>query len=266
MPDLCQDINKKVDDAMATDIADMELKSSEMQLTRSTSGWIWKADRVDEVGKFRVDLYDLDNVFLVTKKRREHLDEDDIKRNKNAYRNAINLMKFGTKKPNPRQDDASSAERPISDGCENGNKEEDNVDESHDENESIVHRESLPPPQPAAVSWQQYLQAEPGNHPTLGREQKCKIVKTAVKASVAMSDEFPLSKQEFLDVLKIVPIKLFKKLEEFVELKLPNGFPVRFDIPIFPFLTARITFEDFAYHEGPIDENLFRVPDDYKQT
>jgi hypothetical protein len=59
-------------------------------------------------------------------------------------------------------------------------------------------------------------------------------------------------------------VKSFKKLEEFVEMKLPDGFPVRLDIPVFPFLTARITFEDFAYHDGPIEESLFKIPQDYE--
>lgn len=250
-PSVCRDVEEKVDEFMATDIMDLELKSSEMQLIPSTSGWIWKANKVGKVGRFSAALYDLNNVFLVTRKRREHLSEDDLKRNKNAYKSAVSVFKYG--------------ERPNQGASNNhADDEGEGTDRSEPDEEEIVHRESLPPPPPTKVTWREYIESEPANHPNLGREQKCKIVKTAVKASVAMSEEFPLSKKEFLDLLSIVPIKMFKKLKEFVEMKLPEGFPVRLDIPVFPFLTARITFEDFAFHDGPIDESLFNIPPDYE--
>ena len=127
----------------------------------------------------------------------------------------------------------------------------------------LAHRPSLPPPPPTNVTWEQYIQAEPGDYPALGREPKLKIMKKPLKASVAMSKDCPITKSEFIDLLSIVPLKLFKKLKEFIELKLPDGFPVRVDIPIFALLMARISFEDFTFIDDPIDMSLFKVPDDY---
>lgn len=44
-----------------------------------------------------------------------------------------------------------------------------------------------------------------------------------------------------LDVLEVVaPVKHISKLREFVEMKLPPGFPVKVDIPILPTITARV--------------------------
>jgi hypothetical protein len=255
-PTVYKDIEDKVDEFMATDIMDLEFKSSEMQLTRSTSGWIWKADKVGKVGRFNAALYDFTNVFLVTRKRREHLSQEDLKRNKLAYRSAVHIFKFGEK---PNQQELQDAQVNSDQGSQ-----DDDDDQNDDEDDRVIHRESLPPPPPTRVTWEEYISSEAGNFPNLGREQKCKVVKTAVKASVAMSEEFPLSKKELLDLLSITPIKMFKKLKEFVEMKLPDGFPVRLDIPVFPFLTARITFEDFAYHEGPVNESLFSIPQDYE--
>jgi len=269
-PSVYKDLDDKVDEFMAMDIMDLEFKSSEMQLTRSTSGWIWKADKIGKVGRFNAAIYDFANVFLVTRKRREHLSEEDLKRNKSAYKNAVHAFKFGEKPPtsanHSRGHHSSSDENTANSDDNNGLVGENSEQDSgEDEEETITHRESLPPPPRAKVTWEQYIDAEPGHFPTLGREQKLKTTKTAVKASVAMSEEFPLTKNEFLDLLSVVPIKMFKRLKEFVEMKLPEGFPVRLDIPVFPALTARITFEDFAFLGEVVDESLFKVPQDYER-
>ena len=269
-PSVYKDIDEKVDEFMSMDIMDLELKSSEMQLTRSTSGWIWKADKFGKVGRSNAALFDLTNVYLVTRKRREHLSEEDLKRNKSAYKNAVYAFKFGEKPPPP-------PPRPLSPNREasvprsEGKISPDVVDDMIDPQAPVSdgeepRRESLAPPPPTQVTWTEYIQSEPpGNHPDLGRQQKLKTTKTAVKASVAMSEEFPLNKNEFLDLLSVVPIKMFKKLKDFVEMKLPEGFPVRLDIPVFPALTARITFEDFVFLENAVEESLFSIPRDYEQ-
>ena len=261
-PSVYKNIEGRIDEFMSTDIVDFELKSSDMQFTRSTSGWIWKADKTDKVGRYNAALYDFANVFLVTRKRREHLSEEDLKRNKNAYKSAVHMFKFG-EKPGPRDLQNYSGQ----DGADGESAEEmSGGDDEEEVEQEEIHRESLAPPPETTIAWEQYINAEPpGCYPTLGREIKCKINKLAVKASVAMSEDFPITKNEFLELLSIVPLKMFKKLKEFVEMKLPDGFPVRLDIPIFPFLSARITFEDFNFIEGPVDESLFSVPHDYER-
>ena len=41
--------------------------------------------------------------------------------------------------------------------------------------------------------------------------------------------------------------KHFQKLRDFVEIRLPPGFPVKVDIPVLPTVSARVTFHDFAW-------------------
>jgi len=87
--------------------------------------------------------------------------------------------------------------------------------------------------------------------------------------------------------------KHFQKLRELVELRLPPGFPVKVDLPIFPTISARITFYDFKWKNGTgpkqvaqlcdtsesnssnetndvdvaeddsLDDSLFEIPSDY---
>ena len=73
--------------------------------------------------------------------------------------------------------------------------------------------------------------------------------------------------------------KHFQKLRDFVEMKLPPGFPVKLDIPVLPTVSARVTFQDFAWKNGPagagsevkeggdseLDDSLFSIPRDYAE-
>ena len=78
--------------------------------------------------------------------------------------------------------------------------------------------------------------------------------------------DFPLSKAMLLDVLEVVaPVKHFSKLREFVEMKLPPGFPVKVDIPILPTITTRVNFQDFEFRNN-MPDTLFQIPKDYVEN
>lgn len=80
-----------------------------------------------------------------------------------------------------------------------------------------------------------------------------------------MSQNFPLTVNSLLNVLEVIaPFKHFNKLREFVQMKLPPGFPVKIDIPILPTVTARITFQDFEFRDN-IDDALFEIPSNYSE-
>lgn len=77
------------------------------------------------------------------------------------------------------------------------------------------------------------------------------------------SMDFPLSVEMLLNVLEVVaPFKHFSKLRDFITFKLPNGFPVKIEIPILPTVTAKITFQQFDFRNDIADE-IFRIPKGY---
>ncbi|XP_036302836.1 ankyrin repeat domain-containing protein 13C isoform X7 [Pipistrellus kuhlii] len=99
------------------------------------------------------------------------------------------------------------------------------------EDKTPVRRQSLTPPPQNTITWEEYISAENGN---------------------------------ILNVLEVIaPFKHFNKLREFVQMKLPPGFPVKLDIPVFPTITATVTFQEFRYDE--FDGSIFTIPDDYKE-
>lgn len=206
------DLDDKVDGFMSNDIIDIELKTKGTSFTRSTRGWIWKADRTEKVGRYNADFYHCDNLLLVTKKRREHLSEEDIKMNKAFIVDMAGFMTKNGQVTDQNEDSSAICSSP---------------EESDDSKGKKSRRATLSPPPKCTISWSDYISSPPNGHPPLGRLQSCKTTTTIFKANIAMSQDFPLTKAALLQILSVIPLKHFKKMRDFIEMKLPDGFPVK---------------------------------------
>uniref|UniRef100_A0A6I8Q953 Ankyrin repeat domain-containing protein 13C n=1 Tax=Xenopus tropicalis TaxID=8364 RepID=A0A6I8Q953_XENTR len=219
---------EEVDILMSSDIYSATLSTKSISFTRAQTGWLFREDKTERVGNFLADFHLVNGLILESRKRREHLTEEDILRNKAIMES-------------------------LSKG---GNLMEQNFEP--------VRRQSLTPPPPNTITWEEYISAENGKAPHLGRELVCKENKKTFKATIAMSQDFPLGIESLLNVLEVIaPFKHFNKLREFVQMKLPPGFPVKLDIPVFPTITATVTFQEFRY--GEFEDAIFTIPDDYKE-
>ncbi|XP_073644509.1 ankyrin repeat domain-containing protein 13C isoform X3 [Tursiops truncatus] len=219
---------EEVDILMSSDIYSATLSTKSISFTRAQTGWLFREDKTERVGNFLADFYLVNGLVLESRKRREHLSEEDILRNKAIMES---LSKGG------------------------------NIME---QNFEPIRRQSLTPPPQNTITWEEYISSENGKAPHLGRELVCKESKKTFKATIAMSQEFPLGIESLLNVLEVIaPFKHFNKLREFVQMKLPPGFPVKLDIPVFPTITATVTFQEFRYDE--FDGSIFTIPEDYKE-
>lgn len=219
---------EEVDILMSSDIYSATLSTKSISFTRAQTGWLFREDKTERVGNFLADFYLVNGLVLESRKRREHLSEEDILRNKAIMES---LSKGGS---------------------------------LTEQNFEPVRRQSLTPPPQNTITWEEYISAENGKAPHLGRELVCKESKKTFKATVAMSQEFPLGIESLLNVLEVIaPFKHFNKLREFVQMKLPPGFPVKLDIPVFPTITATVTFQEFRCDE--FDGSIFAIPEDYKE-
>ncbi|XP_072297766.1 ankyrin repeat domain-containing protein 13C-like [Eucyclogobius newberryi] len=219
---------EEVDILMSSDVYSATLSTKSITFSRSQIGWLFREDKTERIGNFLADFYSVNGLVLESRKRREHLSEEDILRNKAIMES---LSKGGS---------------------------------IGEHNFEPVKRLSLSAPAPNTISWEEYITAEHGKPPHLGRELVCKESKKNFKATVAMSQDFPLGIESLLNVLEVVaPFKHFNKLREFVQMKLPPGFPVKLDIPVFPTITATVTFQEFRYDE--FDESIFFIPAEYKE-
>uniref|UniRef100_H3CYR9 Ankyrin repeat domain 13C n=1 Tax=Tetraodon nigroviridis TaxID=99883 RepID=H3CYR9_TETNG len=220
---------EEVDILMSSDVYSATLSTKSITFARAQTGWLFREDKTERVGNFLADFYSVNGLVLESRKRREHLSEEDILRNKAMMES-------------------------LSKG---GNLIEQNFEP--------VRRQSLTPPSTNTISWEEYVSADNEKPPHLGRELVCKESKKNFKATIAMSQDFPLGIESLLNVLEVIaPFKHFNKLREFVQMKLPPGFPVKLaDIPVFPTITATVTFQEFRYDE--FDPSMFVIPGDYRE-
>ncbi|KAF9969999.1 hypothetical protein BGZ73_007419 [Actinomortierella ambigua] len=73
---------------------------------------------------------------------------------------------------------------------------------------------------------------------------------------------FPLTIDRIIPLLEVVGMdnnRLVGKLREFLEYKLPPGFPIRANIPLYPSLSADVTFVNFDSNRK-IEDDLFEIP------
>ncbi|KAL1456904.1 hypothetical protein WDU94_001591 [Cyamophila willieti] len=223
------EIEDEVDILMSSDIMSAQMSTKSINFARAQSGWIFREDKKEMVGSFEAEFYTINGLVLESRKRREHLTEEDLQKNK-----AI-----------------------IESFTRGGNSA------ILDPNGEPIRRPSLPPPRETEATWEQYVNAPDDNLPVLGRAPIEKETSKYFKATVAMSQKFPLTIDMLLSLLEIIaPFKHFSKLREFILMKLPSGFPVKIDIPILPTVSAKITFEEFNFRND-IESLLFEIPKDY---
>ncbi|KAF9585591.1 hypothetical protein BGW38_001644 [Lunasporangiospora selenospora] len=74
--------------------------------------------------------------------------------------------------------------------------------------------------------------------------------------------QFPLTIEKILPLLEVIGMdnnRLVGKLREFLEFKLPPGFPIRANIPVYPTLSADVTFVNYDAHRE-IGSDMFEIP------
>ena len=185
----------EVDLLMSSDIVAAQISTKPISFSRERQGWIWREDRAETLGNYRADFYSVLGMSLESRKRREHLSEEDLQKNRAIIEsfNKGGAAVVGMTPP--------------------------------EEGEEVARRQSLPPPPNSGVTWSEYQASVPGKPPTLGRKVVAKASSKQFKATVAMSEDFPMKVDMLLAVLEVIApqFKHFNKLRDFVKLKLPPG-------------------------------------------
>ncbi|CAL1269088.1 unnamed protein product [Larinioides sclopetarius] len=220
------EIEDEVDILMSSDVVAAQISTKSITFSRAQSGWLFRGDKTEKIGLFLADVYVINGLYLESKKRREHLTNEDLQKNKALLENL----------------------------ARNGNFNVDNAE--------LQRRKSLLPPEKWPITWEEYINSN-DQYIHLGRPMVCKETRKHFKATVAMVHLNSLIFIILLNVLEVIaPFKHFKKLRDFVRMKLPSGFPVKLDIPILPTVSACITFQDFRFNIE-IPDSYFEIPRDY---
>lgn len=89
----------------------------------------------------------------------------------------------------------------------------------------------------------------------------------SLDVKVYFAKDFPLTTEQFLPIAEVMARtgRHAANIRRFFSSKMPSnaGFPVRFTLPVFPAITATITFDFCDPYRSP-QKSLFVVPSDYK--
>lgn len=158
--------------------------------------------------------------------------------------------------------------------------------------EKLIYRESLPPPPPTTVTFDEYFDTSKPGEIHLGRPLEQKESHKTFGATLWMYEnnnsthssenhyseslpgadseeqpqrpQFPLTIEKILPLLEVIGMdnnRLVGKLKEFLEFKLPPGFPIRANIPVYPSLSADVTFVNYDAQRIFADD-MFDIPDE----
>lgn len=236
--DLHMDLKDHVTMLMTRPITYANMSTQPIVVSRAQTGWFFKQDKSERIGEYETDVYNVNNLILVSRKRREHLTPEQIRQHDQLQRKV-----------------------------ESGNLEECDFSanrEGEDSCEDLEEVQSISPPPANTITWEQYISAPSDSTPHLGRKMDLKVERKHFKASLCISDNCPIEIKKLLDILEVVaPYKHFHKLRQFVDLKLPAGFPVKLDIPVFPTVTAIVTLDKYEHKSTPT--NKFLIPRDYQK-
>ena len=77
----------EVDLLMTSDIVSAQVSTKPITFSKVQSGWFFKEDRQELVGTYNANFYSINGMVLETRKRREHLSNDDLQKNKALLEN-----------------------------------------------------------------------------------------------------------------------------------------------------------------------------------
>ncbi|MBN3292290.1 AN13D protein, partial [Polypterus senegalus] len=205
-------------------IVSTHLDTKNISFERNKCGiWGWRSEKTEVISGYEAKVYGASNVELVTRSRTEHLSDQDKSKNK------------GTK--TPLQSFLGIAEQHIS---HNG-----------------THvTQCASPTNPTAITPEEYFDANFDLETRdIGRPVEMTSKIQRFKATLWLCENHPLSLVEqvtpIIDLMAISNAH-FAKLRDFITLKLPPGFPVKIEIPLFHVLNARITFSNLCGCDEPV--------------
>nr|XP_021411613.1 ankyrin repeat domain-containing protein 13D [Lonchura striata domestica] len=192
---------------------------------------------MEVVSGYEAKVYSASNVELVTKTRTEHLSDQDKSRSKGSKTPFHSFL---------------------------------GIAQQHGTHNGAPILQAASPTNPTAITPEEYFDPhfdlETRN---IGRPIEMSSKVQRFKATLWLCEQHPLSLAEqvtpIIDLMAISNAH-FAKLRDFITLKLPPGFPVKIEIPLFHVLNARITFSNLCGCDQPLGSVRICAPQEPSGT
>uniref|UniRef100_A0A8C4GIP7 Ankyrin repeat domain 13B n=1 Tax=Dicentrarchus labrax TaxID=13489 RepID=A0A8C4GIP7_DICLA len=214
-----QPSDEQVAARLSAPVVTTQLDTRNIAFERNKTGILgWRSEKTETVNGYEAKVYAASNVELITRTRTDHLSDQNKNKTKGGK--------------TPLQNFLGIAEQHM--GPNNG---------------ALVTQMSGPAvTNPAALTAEEYF--NPGSSPTqrdIGHPCQLTTKTQRFKAKLWLCESHPLSlAEQVVPIIDLMAISnaLFAKLRDFITLRLPPGFPVKIEIPLYHILNARITFSN----------------------
>ncbi|TSN57722.1 Ankyrin repeat domain-containing protein 13B [Bagarius yarrelli] len=219
-----QPSDEQVAARLSAPVVTTQLDTRNIAFERNKTGILgWRSEKTEVVNGYEAKVYCASNVELITRTRTDHLADQHKAKPKSSK--------------TPLQSFLGIAEQHM--GTNNG--------------QTMVTQMSCPVMNSRAMTAEEYFNLNP-SHTQRDIGQPCHLTtKTQrFKAKLWLCESHPLSlAEQVAPIIDLMAISnaLFAKLRDFINLRLPPGFPIKIEIPIYHILNARITFGNLNFCE-----------------
>ncbi|XP_054648737.1 ankyrin repeat domain-containing protein 13D isoform X2 [Dunckerocampus dactyliophorus] len=218
---------------LTSPIVSTHLNTRNIAFERNKSGiWGWRSEKSEMVSGYEAKVYSATNVELVTRSRTEHLSDQDKSRSRGSKTPLQSFL---------------------------------GIAEQHTAHNGSNVSQCASPHNPTAITAEEYFNPEFNlNGRDIGRPIELTSKVQRFKAHLWLSETHPLSLAEqvtpIIDLMAISNAH-FAKLRDFITLRLPPGFPVKIEIPLFHVLNARVTFSNLCGCDEPVSSVTVHTPE-----
>ncbi|XP_072325738.1 ankyrin repeat domain-containing protein 13B isoform X2 [Scyliorhinus torazame] len=250
-----QPSEEQVASRLTTPIVTTQLDTKNISFERNKSGILgWRSEKTEIINGYESKVYGASNVELVTRTRTEHLSDQNKSKIKGHRRHkpvspASTLLVHQQVTP-PNSQKIRRSKTPLQSFL--------GIAEQHvgPHNGAFI-TQTFSNTNPTSITPEEYfnLNFELGSR-DIGRPMELTTKTQKFKAKLWLCEDHPLSlAEQVAPIIDLMAISnaLFAKLRDFITLRLPPGFPVKIEIPIFHILNARITFVNLNGSDEPVN-------------
>ncbi|EHB13338.1 Ankyrin repeat domain-containing protein 13B [Heterocephalus glaber] len=252
-----QPTEEQVLSRLTAPVVTTQLDTKNISFERNKTGILgWRSEKTEMVNGYEAKVYGASNVELITRTRTEHLSEQHkgkVKGNEVKVYGASNVELI----TRTRTEHLSEQHKGKVKGCKTPLQSFLGIAEQHGgpQNGTLI-TQTLSQANPTAITAEEYFNPnfELGNR-DMGRPMELTTKTQKFKAKLWLCEEHPLSLcEQVAPIIDLMAVSnaLFAKLRDFITLRLPPGFPVKIEIPIFHILNARITFGNLNGCDEPV--------------